>query len=117
MLMYQKSMFDRYYCIKHIFSFDNFGENASKISFFRVPILARKGTSLPANVLQTSPTGQSLRSCGRYEITFATVHVTDDEVSFSDGPGMLVCTCKTAKRALTAHVYGFVSVKAWLLRQ
>ena len=26
----------------------------------------------------------------RQEITFATVHVTDDDVSFCDGPGMLI---------------------------
>ena len=34
MLMYQKSMFDRYYCIKHFFSLKNFGEIASKKSFY-----------------------------------------------------------------------------------
>ena len=33
-LMYQKGMIDRYYCIKNILSLENFGENASKSSFF-----------------------------------------------------------------------------------
>ena len=33
MLMYQKSMFDPYYCIKAFFSLENFGEIASISSF------------------------------------------------------------------------------------
>ena len=57
MLIFQKSMFDRY-CIKkkkkkkkkNILSLENFIENASII--FPVPLMARKGT-LPANILKT----------------------------------------------------------------
>ena len=33
MSMNQKSMFDRYYCIKNILSLENFGKNLSKSSF------------------------------------------------------------------------------------
>ena len=51
--------------------------------------MALKGT-LPANVLKTPLPGQRLTSCRRHEITFATVHVADDDVSFCDGPGILI---------------------------
>ena len=44
---------------------------------------------LPANVLKTRLPGQRLSSSQRHKFTFATVHVTDD-VSFCDGPGMLI---------------------------
>ena len=33
MLVYQKNMFDRYYCIKSFFHLKHFGKNASKTSF------------------------------------------------------------------------------------
>ena len=98
MLMYQKSLFDRYYCIKNIFSLENFGENASKTFCFPVPVMARNGM-LPANVFKPPLPGQRLTSCWRHEITFATMHVTctDDDVSFCNGPGMLT-------RKITKHV-------------
>ena len=32
-MLYQKTMFDRYYCIKSFLSLENFGKNASKRSF------------------------------------------------------------------------------------
>ena len=39
----------------------------------------------PANVLKTPLPRQRLTSSLRHEITFATVHVTNDDVSFCDG--------------------------------
>ena len=54
----------------------------------------------------------------RHVFTFATVHATDADVTFYDGPGMR--TVKAAKQvynstwiALLKH--GFVLVKTWLL--
>ena len=45
---------------------------------------------LPAKVLKTTLPGQRLTSSLRPEITFASVHMTDEAVSFWDGPGMLI---------------------------
>ena len=57
-------------------------------------------------------------SCWRHVFTFATVHATDADVTFYDGPGMH--TIKATKQvynstwiALLKH--GFVLVKTWLL--
>ena len=62
--------------------------------------------------------GKYQRRAWRHVFTFATVHVTDADVTFWDGPGML--TVKAAKQvynstwiALLKH--GFVLVKTWLL--
>ena len=103
---------------RNIFSLENFVENASK-SYFPVPIMARKAT-LPANVLKSPLPGQILTSCWRHEITFAAVHVhvTDDNVSFCDGPRMRIR--KTAKPCINSAwiallIHGFVQVKTWLL--
>ena len=54
-----------------------------------------------------------------HEIMFATVHVTDDDVSFCDGPAMLIRT--TAKPCINSMliallIHGFVPVKTWLLK-
>ena len=48
----------------------------------------------------------------------STVHFTDDDVNFYDGPGMLIR--KTAKSCInstwiTLLIHGFVPVKTWLL--
>ena len=56
---------------------------------FSLSIMAQKGT-LPANVLKTRLPGQRLMSSWHQEIKFATVHVTGDDVSFCDRPGMLI---------------------------
>ena len=62
--------------------------------------MARKGT-LPANVLKTPLPGQRLTSSQRHEITFATVHVTDDDISFVTVPE---CSyVKSQSRVLTAR--------------
>ena len=66
-------------------SLENFGENASKSSFFPVPVVARKGT-LHVNVLNMPLPGQRLTSSWRHKIMFASVHVTDNDVSFLGRP-------------------------------
>ena len=80
--MYQKSIFDRYYCIKHFFFARKLWRNCFKKFFLPVPIMARK-TMLPANVLKMLLPGQKTN-------VIATVHFTDDDVSFYDSPGMLI---------------------------
>ena len=58
--MYQKSMFDRFYCIKTFFRLKSLEKLLQKV-FLPVPIMARKST-LPANVLKTALPGQRLTS-------------------------------------------------------
>ena len=78
--------------------------------FFPIPIMARKGT-LPVSVLKTPLPGQMITHFWRHEITFATVHVTDDDVRFCDDPGMLIYV-KPQIRVLTAcELPGVVPVK------
>ena len=61
--------------------------------------MAQKDT-LPANVLKTQIPGQMITSFWRHKITFATVHITDDDVRFWDSPGMLIH--KTAKPCINS---------------
>ena len=86
MLMYQKSMFDHYYCIKHFFH-SKLWRNCFKKLFLPVPIIVRKST-LPANVLKMPLPGQ--RSTSSLLCTLLWWR------QFYDGPGMLIR--KTAKR-------------------
>ena len=82
--MHQKIMFDRYYCIKNIWPLETVGENSSKSSF---PCTYNGAESmLSVNILKC--------------FTFATVHVTDDDVRFHDSPRMLIR--KTTSLVLTA---------------
>ena len=60
MLMYQKSMFDRYYCIKKFFRSKNLEKLLQKV-LFPVPIMTWK-SMLPANVLKMPLAGQRLTS-------------------------------------------------------
>ena len=78
----------------------------------RSPTLYHWATALP------SLPGQRLTSCWHHEITFATVYVTDYDVSFCDGPRMLIR--KTAKPCINNTwiallIHGFVLVKTWRL--
>ena len=62
--------------------------------------------------------GQTIASFWRHDITFVTVHVTDDDVRFCDGPGMLIF--KTTKPCINSKwiallIHGFVLIKTWLL--
>ena len=112
----RKSMLHRCYCIK-TFCHSKTSEKILRKIPFSVPILARKAT-LPRYVLKTPLPGQMLPSFWRQEITFLTVHVTDDDVRYCDGPGMLIC--KTTKPCINSGwiallIRGFVTVKTWLL--
>ena len=80
MLMYQKSMFDCYYCIRHFFSLENFEEIASKSSFYLYHNGAEKHVTCERFVHAASRAKTNV---------IASVHFTDDDVSFYDGPGML----------------------------
>ena len=60
--------------------------------------MVQKGMLL-ANILKMPLPGQ-ITSCGRHKITFATMHVTDGDFRFCDGPGMLIC--KTAKPSINS---------------
>ena len=61
--------------------------------------MPRKGT-LPVNIFKTPLPGQTIRPCRRHEVTFAAVHVADDDVRFCHGPGMLIG--KTAKPCINS---------------
>ena len=116
MLVYKKSMFDRCYCIK-TFCCLKTSEKSFEKFFFPVPTMGRK-SMLPVNVLKMLLPGQRLTSSWDHEITFVTVHVTNDDVSFCDGPGMI--NLKTAKPCINSMwiallIHGFVQVKTWLL--
>ena len=74
-------LFDRYYCIKNIFSVENLGEIASK-SFLSVAVMARKST-LPRERFENAAFRAKTN-------VIATVHFTDDDVSFYYDPGMLI---------------------------
>ena len=69
--MYQKSMFD---CIQTFCRSKTLEKLLQKV-LFSVPIMARKSTFIPANVLKTPLPVQRQQ----HEITFATVHITDDD--------------------------------------
>ena len=119
MLMYQKIMFDSYYCIKTVKHFVTwkFRRKCFEKFFFPLPIMAQK-VMLPTNVLQMPLPGQMIASFWRYKSTFATVHVTDDDIKFCEGHGMIIR--KTAKPCINSTwiallIHGFVQVKTWLL--
>ena len=106
MLLYQNSMFDRYYCIKHFFRSKTLEKLFHK-ALFTCPYNGAENT-LPANVLKTPAKINVI----------ATVHFTDDDVSFNDDPRMLIR--KTAKLCINSMwlallIHGFVLVKTWLL--
>ena len=113
-------MFDRYYCIKtncDTWKFEIFEEN-EPVNLYFLRLKARGNGTFTACVLKTPLPGQIPTSCWRHVFTFATVHTTDADVTFNDGPGMH--TVKAAKQvynstwiALLKH--RFVLVKTWLL--
>ena len=113
-------MFDRYYCIKtncDTWKFEIF-EGKEPVNLYFLRLKARGNGTFTACVLKTPLPGQIPTSCWRHVFTFATVHATDADVTFYDGPVMH--TVKAAKQvynstwiALLKH--GFVLVKTWLL--
>ena len=96
MLMYQKSIFDRYYCISTFCRSKTLEKLLRKV-FFPVPIMARKARSSDCfeNAASRAKTNVILTS--RNNVCYC----VDDDVNFCDGPGMHIC--KTAIRALTAR--------------
>ena len=86
-------MVGRYYCIKAFCHLKTFEERLRKVLLF----CSYNGAedTLPGNFLKTPLPGQIITSIWRHEITFATVHITDDDVKFCDGPGIFIH--KTAK--------------------
>ena len=85
----QKSMFDRYYCIKHLFR----SKTLEKLLRTVLYTCAYSGA-------ETQVTCERFENAASRPKTnvIATVHFTDDDVSFYDGPGMLIrITALTAR--------------------
>ena len=104
-LMYQKSMTDRYYCIKLFFRSKTLEKLTQKVLF-----------TCTYNGTQKHVTCEHFENAASRAKTnvIATVHFTNDDVSFYDGPGMLIR--KTAKPCVNSTwIHGFVPVKTWLL--
>ena len=81
MSMYQKSMFDRYYCIKTFFLSQTLGKLLQKVLFTYTHNGAEKHV--------TCERFENAASRAKTNI-IATVHFTDDDISIYDGPGMLI---------------------------
>ena len=95
MLVYQKSMFDRYYCIKLFFSLENFGEIAQKVIF----TCTYNGTEKLCfeNVASRAKTN-----------FITTVHFTDDE------PGVVArSACKQPRVRSPRPAHSFVETWSW----
>ena len=72
--MYQKSMSDCYYCIKHFFCSQTLEDLLQKVL-----------------ITCTYNGSEKYITCERAKTNvIATVHFTDDDVSFYDGSGMLI---------------------------
>ena len=109
MLVYQKSIFEHYYYIKTIFRSKTLETLLQRVFLTCVYKGAEKHVSCEQfeNAASRAKTN-----------VIATVHFTGDNVSFYDGPGMLIR--KTAKPCINSTwiallIHGFVLVKAWLL--
>ena len=93
---------------KNISSLENFGELARKFFFFCTYNGAEKHVT--SERFENAAYRAKAR---RHEITFAIVHVTDDYVSFCDGPRILIR--KTEKPCINSTwiallIHGFVPV-------
>ena len=91
-------MFDRYCCIKTNYDkwkFEIFEEN-KPVNLYFLRLKARGNGMFTSCVLKTPFPGQIQMSCWRHVFTFSTVHATDADVTFYDGPGMH--TVKAAKQ-------------------
>ena len=110
-------MFDRYYCIKTNCDTWKFEEN-DPVNLYFLRLKARGNGTFTACVLKTPFPGQIPTSCWRHGFMFATLHATDSDVTFYDGPQMH--TVKAAKQVYNSTWIallknGFVLVKTWLL--
>ena len=111
MLMYQKSMFNRYYWIKHVFRSKTLEQLLQKLLF----ICTCNGTE--KHVTCEHERFENAASRTKTDV-IATVHFTDDDDSFYDGLGMLIR--KTAKPCINSMwivllIHGLVLVKTCLL--
>ena len=107
MLMYQKSMFDHYYCIKCFFFFFFF--------FFRLKTLEKllqivlfACTYNGAEKHVTCEHFENAASRAKTNI-IASVHFIDDDVSFCDSPGMLIRN--TAKPCINTWICAVNSMR------
>ena len=84
-------MLDRYYCIKTFFRSKTLEKLLQKVLF-----------SSTNNCVEKHVTCERLENTASRTKTnvIATVHITDDDVSFCDGPGMLIR--KTAKPCINS---------------
>ena len=110
-------MFDRYYYIKTNWKFETFEEN-EPVNLYFLGLKARGNGTFTACVLKTPIPGQIPTSCWRHSFTFATVHASDADFTFYDGPG--IHTVKAAKHVYNSTwiallIHGFVMVNTWLL--
>ena len=109
-----------HYCMKtqcDARKLENFEETAPLLCFLWLN-RHRKDTFTEC-ILKTPLPVQRPKSSWRHVFTFATMHVTDADIAFCDGPGMLAV--KTAKQVynsmwITLLKYGFVPVKIWPCR-
>ena len=117
MLMYQKSMFDCYYCIKSFCCSKTLEKLFQKVLF---PCTYNGAEKHVTCELFENATSRENNVTLHHEIAFATVPVTDDDISFCDGPRMLfhkiakLCINSTWI-ALLIHVHRLVPIKTWLL--
>ena len=81
MLMYQKSMFDRYYCIKHFFRSKTLEKLLEKVLF----TCTYNGAEKHFTCKRFENAASRAKTNG-----IATVQITNDDVSFYDGSGLLI---------------------------
>ena len=91
MLMYLKSMFDRYYCIKHFFRLKTLEKLLQKVLF--------TCTFNDAEKHVTCARFENAASWAKTNVII-TGHFTDDDISFYYGPRMLIR--KTAKPCINS---------------
>ena len=84
MLMYQKIMFDRYYCMK------TFCLSKTLEKMLRKYIVSCVYNGVERHVICERFENADPRAKTNGILTSATVYVTYDDVSFCDGPGMLI---------------------------
>ena len=89
--MYQKSMLDRYYCIKHFFRSKTLEKLLQKVLF--TCTYNGAGKHITCECFENTASRAKSNA-------IATVYFTDDDVSFYEGPGMLIR--KTAKPCINS---------------
>ena len=99
MLMYQKTLFDRYYFIKSFCHLKTLEKTLRKVQFC-ITIMARKSMK-DSYALKSLFQSEVLRHPNITRITFISIYITVDDVNFCDG---LECVyVKYKSRASTAR--------------